>query len=232
MTPKAIVHKDLPEDAKKALKKEGFSVYSIPPTHCIDERIAGHPDIQIFIFNHKIFANPDISDEFVDMLGPDADIIRCDEQLSPIYPNDCRYNIAYTGKYALYKPGSEPGKIREALTAYDIILVSIPQGYARCSILIVNEDSIITEDAGIHRAAIDAGLTSLLVEPGHVPLKGFPRGFLGGATGRYGKTIYCTGRFPDTGDYLQAREFISSRGCKIVELSDRPMEDFGSILFI
>ena len=123
-------------------------------------------------------------------------------------------------------------KIRETFAAHNIIQVNISQGYARCSILIVDEDSIVTEDAGIHKAAYGAGLNSLLVKPGSVPLKGFPRGFIGGATGRYGKTIYCSGKFPDNEDYRRAREFIYSRGCKIVELSDLPMEDFGSILFI
>jgi len=203
MIPRAIVHKDLPEHAKKALENEGFSVHTIPPCTNVDARISGHPDIQIFIFGHTVFVHPDISNDFVDLLAQDFDVIKCSERLSPKYTDDCRYNIAYTGKRVLCTQGSEPGKIRDTFADHKIIQIHIPQGYARCSILIVDEDSIITEDAGIHSTASSAGLNSLLVQQGHIPLKGFPRGFIGGATGRYGKTIFCTGKFPDHEDYLE-----------------------------
>ena len=45
------------------------------------------------------------------------------------------------------------------------------QGYAKCSCVVVDEDSIITSDRGIWREAVNAGMDVLLIEKSQVILR-------------------------------------------------------------
>jgi hypothetical protein len=109
-------------------------------------------------------------------------------------------------------------------------MVDVRQGYAKCSIVIVDEDSIITYDKGIERACSAAGMDVLLIRPGYIRLDGYDTGFIGGTSGRIGDTIFFYGD-PDThpdGDAI--RKFILSKGLKISSLKEGELTDIGSII--
>ena len=105
-----------------------------------------------------------------------------------------------------------------------------PQGYARCSILPVNEDSIITADWGVAKICISAGMNVLLIRPGHIQLTGFNYGFIGGCGGRIGDTVVFHGNLSEHPDGNSIREFIHQRGLKIKDFPEFPLTDIGSIL--
>ena len=109
--------------------------------------------------------------------------------------------------------------------------MSIKQGYAKCSALIVDERSIISQDRGLTRAAAAAGLDVLQISPGHVALDGFEYGFLGGAGFKISRDKLCfTGVLdihPDKGRIL---DFLSARGIRPLYLTDRPVFDIGSAI--
>ena len=104
------------------------------------------------------------------------------------------------------------------------------QGYACCSIVPVDEDSIITADRGIARAAEAAGIKVLTVEAGHVELPGYDTGFLGGTSGRVGDEILFNGDLSSHPDFEAIKDFIGSRGLKIKYFEGYPLRDIGSII--
>ena len=124
----------------------------------------------------------------------------------------------------------EHGAPAQANRAGSMIPVQVPQGYAKCSIVCVDETSIITYDAGITKACLAAGLKVLQIAPGHVRLPGYPTGFLGGASGRVGREILFNGDLSVHPDFAAIRDFIESRGLSCVHFPDSPLTDVGSIL--
>jgi hypothetical protein len=226
-----IVNPGLHDEAKTRLSKDGFIVYDIPPCSDVDSRIAAHPDIQIFIAENTAYCHPHIDASFAGSLLKDIFVFQCAQKLSNRYPDDCTYNIASTGRFALYKKGGIPQEIENAFHKHKITSVHVPQGYARCSIIPVDEQTIATEDEGIIEAARSAGMNVIPLAPGLIPLKGFQKGFAGGAFGLFNKTLYCTGTLPDHEDYHTLRNEVSARGITLTELCSAPAEDFGSLLF-
>ena len=108
--------------------------------------------------------------------------------------------------------------------------VNVRQGYAKCSTVIVDEDSIITYDRGLGQRCIEAGMDVLFVSPGHVLLEGYESGFLGGASGRIGDTVYFNGDLTEHPDFQAIKDFIEERGLSSKWFPDWPLTDIGTIL--
>ena len=149
-------------------------------------------------------------------------------RLSPVYPGDVLYNACCTGRYFIHNLKYTAPELLAA--AGGSLPVQVPQGYAKCSIVCVDETSIITYDAGITKACLAAGLNVLQITPGHVRLPGYPTGFLGGAGGRVGREILFNGDLSAHPDCAAIRDFIESRGLSCVHFPDYPLTDVGSIL--
>ncbi len=170
-----------------------------------------------------------------------------------LYPDDSKYNAACTGKYLIHRLDITAPEIREYADRHGMVAIDVPQGYAKCSTVIVSEDAIITYDRGIARACekAAANLDVLLIEPGHVDLPGMPskepvsmtcdrsvtenmkgkdQGFLGGASGRVYDEIIFNGDLSRHPDFLSVKGFIEDRGLKCVWVPGKPLVDIGSIV--
>jgi hypothetical protein len=214
------------------LADRDFSVIIVPNTPLVDPRVAAHADLQIFTAEGIVFTHRDFSVECEGKIRAHAAVIRCDTILSPFYPGDCPFNIAFTGSHAICMGKIIPMEIAAFFRDQGIAIIDVPQGYARCSVVIVDANSIITEDAGIHHAATRAGLDALLVRRGHVQLAGFPYGFIGGATGTFFDRIYCTGIIDSHPDRRAIESFIAGKGKTLTYCDSALMRDIGSILFV
>ena len=109
--------------------------------------------------------------------------------------------------------------------------VTVAQGYAKCAVCVVNDHSIITADAGVSRAAKNAGLDVLDITAGHVALDGYAYGFIGGAAFKIrNDTLAFTGTL-DTHPYKERiLRFLADRGQKAVFLTDEPIFDIGGAI--
>ena len=58
--------------------------------------------------------------------------------------------------------------------------INVSQGYSKCSLCIVNENSVITEDDGIAEVLKRHNMDVLKISAGDVLLSGLDYGFLGG----------------------------------------------------
>ena len=149
------------------------------------------------------------------------------------YPDDVRLNCLLLGKRLLGRPCSLDASIlsHAALHGYEVIPVS--QGYTRCSVCVVDENSIITADPSIQKAAGKAGLDVLAITPGAITLPGYEYGFIGGCCGLIGrKAIAFCGSLSSHPDGDRIRSFLSSKGISVSELPspDGTLWDIGGIL--
>ena len=152
------------------------------------------------------------------------------EKLRDTYPGDCIYNAFSTGRYFIHDLGITDPELLKRAEELELIPVSVRQGYSNCSIVPVDEGSIITYDRGISVKARAAGIDVLEIEPGHVELEGYDTGFLGGASGKAGDTIVFNGDLSEHPDFGRICSFIEERGLRVRFFEGLPLKDIGSVI--
>lgn len=173
-----------------------------------------------------VSSHPDI---YMCSMGPEKPVyFGCPEKIGSKYPGNIIYNAACTGKFFIHNTKHTDPELLDQIPE-TVEIISVQQGYTKCNTLIVNENSIITSDAGIHKSCYDK-LDLLLIEKGHIKLQGFDYGFIGGASGRIGDTIIFNGDVSQHPDYEKIAAFIEDRDLKIKYFTEYPLEDIGSII--
>ena len=206
------------------LQELGYDMILIEESDYVGKEVSTHPDM----FMTKLGAEPEAPIFFGNV-----------KELGKKYPKDVRFNAAICGKYLIGNQKNVSPALKESFTkalnkwiGEDPIFVDVPQGYTKCNLVVVDDGHVITEDEGI--AKVLEGIEDiecLLVEPGHVQLDGYPRGFLGGASGRicYDRIMF-NGDIEKHPDFQKIHDFITSCGIGIISIDDYPLTDIGSII--
>lgn len=232
MSRMAIISPDASDDILVSLKKIDIEPVALPRTVLVSPPISGHPDIQLFPHDGRVFCHPDIEISFIKKIGKKAEVVVCTAGLSPEYPGDVPYNIACAGNCAFHHRSGINHSIGEHLQSRGVVLAGVSQGYAKCSSMVVNDDAIITADRSIHKSASDHGIMSLLIRTGHIDLPGYAYGFIGGASGRIDDMLLVAGDLSLHPDYEKIVEYIYGTGKKLIFLSRKKAVDLGSIYII
>ena len=196
---------------KKFLIESGHKVLELKPMAEVDSAISSHPDIYMCHLGKELFHGDP-------------------SKLTHDYPGHAIYNGCSTGKYFIHNLNITDDKLLEKVDKHGLIKVHVRQGYSKCSCIVVDENSIITADRGIAKAANDAGLDVLIIDHAQVELEGYPYGFIGGAAGKVGNIILFNGNLRDHSNYKEIKEFIERRGVNIKYFEDYPLTDIGSII--
>lgn len=175
--------------------------------------------------------------------------------LGMAYPDDICFNACCTGRYFIHNLKYTSSDLLSFIYGSDalpqgsyisehtcnvgcfgnyikakLIPVNVMQGYAKCSIVVVDENSIITYDDGITKACRTAGMDVLHVHAGNVLLPGYSTGFIGGCSGRLGNELVFNGDLSAHPDFYAIQSFIESRNLSCTWFSDYPLTDIGSII--
>lgn len=217
------------------LKKWGIKPLFVPDNPNIDVRLSGHADLSILhAGGEKLWLSPYLQESGLAarLAEYGAALHYADIAQSAEYPHDAQLNIAALDSVFIYNPKVSYAPAVEHLTGTQKMLsVAVRQGYARCSVLAVDERSIVTQDAGIARAAWNAGLDVLVISAGHVALDGFEYGFLGGAGFKLtADTMAFTGLLDMHPEKPRILAFLTERGINTVYLTDLPVFDIGSAI--
>lgn len=198
------------------LKEKGCRIRSISSDNIVDKGISNHPDIFLCRMGyHKT----------------DPIFFAQKEDLDYYYPGDVAFNAACTGKYFIHNTKLTNPQLLQEAKAMGMEIIHVRQGYTKCSIVVVDETSIITYDKGI-AAACSAypELDVCLVRPGFVRLDGYDTGFIGGASGRIGNEIIFNGNLSAHPDFEKIVQFIESKGLFVKYFEQYELTDIGSIL--
>ena len=189
-------------------KKDDVTVIS--PSDLVYPEISSHPDI------------------FMCRIGDE--VIHCTkEEIGFSYPENIAFNAACTGKYFIHNIKHTAPRLLSAAKDKGMEIIHVKQGYSKCSIAVIDETSLITEDEGIKKSLAPYPVDVLMISKGHVRLEGFDFGFIGGTCGRVGNEIVFNGDISSHPDYKDIKEFIEKRGLEI-KYFDYPLSDIGSIL--
>lgn len=228
----AIIDTRMPKKAKETLMKR-FPTIELPPSPDLDSRVASHPDMLMFSSNGRLFINENYFNITKDLFKiKDIDIIRCDGKLSEKYPDDIAFNCFISNGTLFGNISHTAKEIITFANEQGISKKAVSQGYAKCSTVVLGNDRIITADKSIYKAYTQNSDRALLVSPKGVSLNGYNCGFIGGATGVLDKEIFFSGDISLHPDYQKIQEFTKKLGYKITSLSNEPLYDVGTILFI
>ena len=236
-----IVHDNrLPEEYKTALenKLKGPSFVSfegIPGEDKVYESIFSHPDIYLFQLDKKTIVHaPGLSrDQLNPFIEKDFTLIKGEGNPKGRYPNTVRYNASRAGEYVFCNQDHIDPVITREIEKQNLKLVNTNQGYARCSMLPVNEKAVITTDHGIASVATEKGLDVLLVSTRGITLPGEKDGFIGGTGGvAPDGTLIILGDVNMLPEGLEIKKFLTKHKAKFITLDNIAPYDAGSILII
>lgn len=228
---KAVLIDYRADRAEEELKKLGIKVFKTPPLNIAYPTISGHADIVFHQLNqNKAVVAPEAYLYF-NKLFSDIEIIKGSSKVLNTYPFDIAYNVARVGEVAFHNNKYTDKKISEYFFENGVKLITVHQGYSKCSISIVSKNAIITSDENISNNAKNNNIDVLLISVGSVKLKDFPYGFIGGASGLISNdTLVFNGSVENHPDYSNIKSFCKNHNVEIYSLHNGELEDIGSII--
>ena len=221
---------------KNALSSFADNIISLPPLLALPAPVASHPDMLIWCYGKTIVTwsayKAQNADIFTELERAGFEILTSNETPSDKYPLDVPLNVATVGANIIANTRAVSQKIKEIAADRGLSLLHTNQGYAKCSTCIVSERAIITADASIHALAEKNGISSLLVSTDGVALDGYDKGFIGGASGSDGTSLFFCGDLSNHPDGKRIAAFCAEHGKKAVSLSNEPLYDYGTVLFL
>lgn len=235
-----IIHdKRLPAEYVRGLKAKLPNVSFIPfspSVHCdrkVYESILSHPDIYFFELAEKtIIYAPSVGERYPRILREKSIcLIKGNKDPYGAYPDTALYNAIRVGNAVFCNPHCVDAIVLEEIKKKNLKIIEVSQGYARCSILKVNDKALITSDKGIADAARGAGVEVLLLLAGQIQLPGEKYGFIGGA---YGKTQ--SGKLIFLGDFKlhpqagKIEDFLFKHSVLYIGVEALPLYDAGGLM--
>lgn len=226
---KSIIDYRCSSDTVNELRKLGFEVISTLKNEVLYEAVNGHADMQLHVMGNKILVAQEFYEYYRGILG--EAVIKGSKQLKTAYPYDVLYNCASFGDFFVCCKKYTAPEITEYYTASGKKLLEVKQGYAKCSICIVNDNAIITADKGIADVCKKNNIDVLKISEGNIELKGMNYGFIGGASGLLSENILAfNGELKTHPNGDNIRSFCKNHRIDIIELKKGILTDIGSIL--
>lgn len=230
---------------KRYIESLGYKIINAEYNINLYDEIAAHVDISYVKIDNDIFVSPD---KYVE-LSRKIDCTIGKAEIKGEYPLDIPYNVCIMGKKAIHNFKYTDPVIKEKLIENGYKLININQGYSKCSIAVIDDNSCITSDMGIAKVLMDEGIDVLFVyEPDIKLLKRTNKnetnpnrmyfeysdmqGFIGGAIGVIGDEVII---FGDVNKFLNSDKiikFIQRKGKKIKSFEGEDIIDYGSVVVI
>lgn len=213
------------------LKSLGINVLLMNNNPIFDNPVQSHPDMSfLHIFKKECFINSNVNniDKILTNIG--YNVNKAKNVYGSKYPNDVGLNCAVVGNCLIGREASIDVAVKEFCYNNGFEIINVNQGYSKCSICIVDEHSIITEDDSIYNT-LKNKFDVLKIQSGYVGLNGYNYGFFGGCTGLIDKNVLAiNGDINLHKDKNSILDFLKERRIQILKLKGGYLEDIGSII--
>ena len=192
-----------------------------------------HADLGIVIISSKkAVCPPESCTYYRNALSPYGfEIIEGKKKLGRHYPEDSAYNVGIVGRKCFLNKKVCDETLYTALVEESYEIIEVKQGYSKCSICPIDENSFITGDVSIAKAGEKAGMDVLLISNDGISLSGFSNGFFGGCTGKSSHNeILINGNSDLLPDTDKIKTFLSKKGISMKNLTEGEVTDIGSII--
>ena len=225
----AAISESAGESIKK-LNELGIETIKIKESPFLPKPVNSHADLQILhLKNNLLFSQKEHL--FEGLTNKNFNVQLISDSPSAYYPNDSRLNCALIGNKLICNKKTIAKEILEFAELNNLIIINVNQGYTGCSICVVDENSIITDDKSIFAAAQNFFNDTLYVSKNSIRLVGYDYGFIGGCCGKIDKNVIAfNGRIESHTDYYKIIDFMAKHNVNIIELNNERLTDIGGIL--
>lgn len=214
------------------LNKLGVSTVITSPSIDLPYYERYHPDMQCSYYKKGTLAIPKNKPHFAN------DIARCgihieqtNTELIPNYPYNISFNHLIIGNKIICNKKYTNREIISYCKENKFRIINVKQGYTKCSTAVVTENAIITSDTTIYNNCIKNNIDALKIDSGYISLYGYDYGFIGGCCGKLSSDILAfTGKISEHKNFENIKSFLRNYGVYILELSNKPLLDIGSII--
>lgn len=239
-----IVKPNLPESKVKSvllgenneivrafLNDNGIECIELKANPYLDEETNNHADMLCsysgngsFIFSQKDAAADKLIKEY-------NAVVSIQEGICSPYPSDVALNACFLNKYLLCREASLSVLLKSYCRKSNMDIINTKQGYAKCSVCVVNENSVITEDEGITYLLKKYQCDVLLLKSGGVYLSDRHCGFIGGCSGLVEKNVlFFNGDVKRHPQYAEIKDFLIKRNIDIICSENPRLTDFGGFI--
>ena len=210
-------------------ESSGIELYYSEENNAIDKAVSKHTDLSaLYLGNGKIIIDKGQSELIKRLESVGFTVTETENTVTGSYPGDCILNHTVINGFIIGKSQIFDAAVKRLCK--NLNLISVNQGYCKCSVLVVDENSVITDDVSIARKVSEKGINCLLISKGDVFLDGHGYGFIGGASGKISEDeIVFFGDVTEHRDYKRIKEFLDKRKMRII-CFDFPLTDFGGII--
>lgn len=225
----------LSEDSHRIVKtyliNQGHRLCEIRKCGVVYDAIASHADIFLCKIGQELMVAKEQYPMIKEALSRESmPFTLCRDSLGSRYPDNIKYNAVQLGSYFIHNTAFTASDLMKKVEQTGLKVIPVKQGYTKCSLVVVDEQSVITSDEGLARSLEKNKIDTLLISHGHVELPGFPYGFLGGASGRVGNEIIFHGDLSRHPDFERIKIFIEKRSLSVTYFKDFPLKDIGSVI--
>lgn len=213
------------------LNRLGVNTITTQPSNTLPYYERYHPDMQLSYFR-KGYAvvNKNTPTLAKQLAGIGVQLLESDSKISPEYPFNIYYNHVIIGNLLIGKRDYIDTAVYNYCHENNFKIINTKQGYTKCSTAIVTENAIITSDNSIYNSC-KSFVDVLKIEVGCISLYGYDYGFIGGCCGKLsGDILAFTGKISDHKSYNDIKAFLHNHKVNILELTNKPPVDIGSII--
>ena len=220
-----VLDKRVPDAVRTCLANKNIQVIDTKEVASLKPPLDTHTDIQLVRIGGELICEPSLW-EYYRQFFPS--VKAGGTRLSSGYPKDASYNCLTVGNFLFHRLDVTDPVVLDSAEKQGLQLVSVRQGYAACSTLVVSETAVITADEGMEKAFQNCGIEVCKISAGNILLKHFPYGFIGGAGGRISENEILFFGTPREESILR---FVEKHGKTPLVFPTIP-EDFGGLVFL
>ncbi len=230
MIKKAVVSCDVSNEILHNLQKLEIEPVILTGKLNCDDAVKNHPDLYISHIDRELILFAENNCSIAGELN-NYKVCNFENREKYNYPFDAMMNCVALGNRLIGNISILHREIVDYAEKRGYELINVNQGYTKCNICVVNENSIITEDTGIYNALIKFGMNVLLLEKNFVQIKKYKYGFIGGASGKISSDkLAFAGNIKLHPEYDKIFRFLYNNEVEAISLGEAPLFDYGSIL--
>ena len=228
----AVISGGLSAESSREILRYGVEVLSPEPEPSLPASIATHADM---VFSYLGGGAAIISDkqyQLLDRFQKMNGTVVHRETIGAEYPGDAVLDLLLLDDRVFCNTRIISEKTKQYFKKNNIRMIHTNQAYVKCSVCVVSERAVITEDNGVFHAIETAGECDvLLIRPGAVLLSGYDRGFIGGCSGKLSESMLAfNGKIENHPDYRNIKSFCRQYGVFPLSLCNRQLYDNGGMI--
>lgn len=190
-----------------------------------------HADMQMLNLNGNLFVNGNCKGVIKTLDKLKVSYIKCDG-IGSRYPDNVALNAALVGGVLLCKEKALHSNVKEYCVKNSIKVLNVNQGYTKCSTLILNRNTIITDDESVEKVSLINNINVLKISKGDIVLDNQTEGFIGGASAVIDNTVYFFGDITLHHDGIKIVEFLGVNNLDYECVIPGRLVDIGGIVHI